>query len=54
MVKEIVDYLTNEDKRLNITQNARIQVEKNYSEINVIIKWYSLIDSILTIKRTSF
>lgn len=54
MVKEIVDYLKNEDKRLNITQNARIQVEKNYSEINVIIKWYSLIDSILTIKRTSF
>ena len=44
MVSQIMDYLSNDHARLQISTNARQIVEKNYSKDKIIPKWFKIID----------
>ena len=47
MVSNILHYLSNDEKRINISSNARNMIENNFNRDTIIKQWYQLIDNII-------
>ena len=46
-LSEIIDYISDDKKRIQITSNARKEVENHYNKNNVMKKWYDMINKIV-------
>tara|TARA_B100000315_G_C14412210_1_gene511523 strand:- start:26 stop:901 length:876 start_codon:yes stop_codon:yes gene_type:complete len=47
MASNILQYLSDDEKRINIASNARNMIENNFNRDTIINKWYQLIDNII-------
>ena len=47
MASNILQYLSDDEKRINIASNARNMIENNFNRDTIINQWYQIIDHII-------